>query len=49
MVACRDGKVYNIKEGEVRGTALLTGNVIDTGSQIVALAKQEKVQINAVL
>ena len=44
IAACRDGKVYNIKDGDIRGTAVLTGNVIDAGSQVVALAKQDKVQ-----
>jgi len=44
VVACRDGKLYNVKNGDVRGTAVLTGNVIDTGSQTVALARQDKVQ-----
>eukprot|EP00607_Mallomonas_marina_P007613 CAMPEP_0182419960 /NCGR_PEP_ID=MMETSP1167-20130531/4352_1 /TAXON_ID=2988 /ORGANISM="Mallomonas Sp, Strain CCMP3275" /LENGTH=517 /DNA_ID=CAMNT_0024595209 /DNA_START=56 /DNA_END=1609 /DNA_ORIENTATION=+ len=42
VVACRDGKLYNIKNGDVRGTAVLTGNVIETGSQAVALARQDK-------
>ena len=42
VVGCRDGTIYNIKEGDVRGTAVLTGNVIDTGSQMVAIARQEK-------
>jgi len=42
IAACRDGKVYNIKDGDIRGTAVLTGNVIDAGSQVVALAKQDK-------
>eukprot|EP00603_Paraphysomonas_imperforata_P008422 CAMPEP_0114427968 /NCGR_PEP_ID=MMETSP0103-20121206/8665_1 /TAXON_ID=37642 ORGANISM="Paraphysomonas imperforata, Strain PA2" /NCGR_SAMPLE_ID=MMETSP0103 /ASSEMBLY_ACC=CAM_ASM_000201 /LENGTH=599 /DNA_ID=CAMNT_0001597133 /DNA_START=109 /DNA_END=1908 /DNA_ORIENTATION=- len=42
VVGCRDGMIYNIKEGDVRGTAVLTGNVIDTGSQMVAIARQEK-------
>jgi len=32
-----------VKNGEVRGTAILTGNVVDTGSQVVALARQDKV------
>lgn len=44
IVACRDGRVYNIKEGDVRGTAVLTGNIIDAGSQIVAIARQDKVE-----
>lgn len=43
IVACRDGRVYNIKEGDVRGTAVLTGNIIDAGSQIVCIARQDKV------
>lgn len=43
IVACRDGRVYNIKEGDVRGTAVLTGNVIDAGSQIICIARQDKV------
>lgn len=42
VVGCRDGMIYNIKEGDMRGTAVLTGNVIDTGSQMVAIARQEK-------
>jgi len=42
IVACRDGRVYNIKEGDVRGTAVLTGNIIDAGSQIVCIARQDK-------
>lgn len=42
VVGCRDGMIYNIKEGDLRGTAVLTGNVIETGSQLVAIARQEK-------
>lgn len=42
VVACRDGNLYTIKGGDVRGTAVLTGTVIGTGSQVVAMAKQEK-------
>ncbi len=30
-VICRDGKLYSIKNGEVRGTAVLSGSVIDLG------------------
>jgi hypothetical protein len=44
VIACRDGRVYNIKDGDVRGSAILTGNIIDAGSQIVAIAKQDKVR-----
>jgi hypothetical protein len=43
LVACRDGRIYNIKEGDIRGTALLTGNVIDTSSQIIAMSRNDKV------
>lgn len=43
MVACRDGKLYSIKEGDVRGTAVLTGNVIDLGAQAIAMAREDKV------
>lgn len=43
MVACRDGRLYSIKEGDVRGTAVLTGNVIDLGSQAIAMAREDKV------
>jgi Bardet-Biedl syndrome 1 protein len=42
-VACRDGKVYSIKNGDSRGTAILTGTVIDPGgSQVVAMVRQDK-------
>jgi len=41
-VACRDGKVYSIKNGDVRGSAVLSGNIIELGSQAVALTKQDK-------
>jgi Bardet-Biedl syndrome 1 protein len=41
-VACRDGKVYVIKNGDVRGTAVLSGTVIDLGSQAVAMTSQDK-------
>ena len=43
MVACRDGRLYSIKEGDVRGTAVLTGNVIDLGAQAIAMAREDKV------
>ena len=41
-VACRDGKIYNVKNGDSKGSAVLSGTVIDLGSQAVAMAKQEK-------
>lgn len=42
LVACRDGKMYTIKSGDVRGTAVLTGSAFDAGCQITAVAKQDK-------
>lgn len=42
MVATRDGKMHVIKCGDVRGTAVLTGNVIDAGCAIVAMTRQDK-------
>jgi Bardet-Biedl syndrome 1 protein len=41
-VICRDGRLYSIKNGEVRGSAVLSGSVIDLGSQAIAIAKQDK-------
>ena len=41
-VICRDGKLYSVKNGEVRGTAVLSGSVVDLGSQAIELAKQDK-------
>lgn len=41
-VVCRDGKLYSIKNGDVRNTAVLTGTIIDLGSQAVSIAKQDK-------
>lgn len=42
LAACRDGRIYTIKSGSVRGTAVVTGNSIDCGCQIVSMAKQDK-------
>lgn len=42
VAACRDGKLYSIKNGEVRGTAVLTGIAIDSGSLAIAIARQDK-------
>ena len=42
VVPCRDGKIYSIKNGEVRGTAVLTGTAVDSGSLAVAIARQDK-------
>lgn len=41
-VVCRDGKMYNVKNGDARGSAVLSGVVVDLGSQAVAVAKQDK-------
>ncbi len=41
-VVCRDGKMYNVKNGDARGSAVLSGVVVDLGAQAVALAKQDK-------
>lgn len=41
-VTCRDGKLYNIKNGDVRGSAILSGTISDLGSQPVSIARQEK-------
>lgn len=49
MVACRDGRLYSIKEGDVRGTAVLTGNVIDLGAQAIAMAREDKVQCGSIV
>ena len=43
-VAGRDGRIYSMKQGEQRGSAMLTGTVIDPGgTQIVAMARLDKV------
>ena len=42
-IACRDGKIYFVKSADRRGSAVVTGSVIDPGGmQIVALARQDK-------
>lgn len=41
-VACRDGKIYVVKNGEIRGTAIVTGTIIDLCSQVISMAKQDK-------
>mmetsp|Transcript_36912 Transcript_36912/g.115586 ORF Transcript_36912/g.115586 Transcript_36912/m.115586 type:complete len:596 (-) Transcript_36912:28-1815(-) len=40
-VACRDGKIYTIKSGDVRGTAVVTNNIIDLESQVVGLVRSD--------
>lgn len=42
VVACRDGRIYNIKNGEIRGSAVLTGSMIDSYSLATAIARQDK-------
>jgi Bardet-Biedl syndrome 1 protein len=41
-VICRDAKMYSIKNGEVRGTAVLVGSSVDLGAQAVSVARQDK-------
>lgn len=41
-VICRDAKMYSIKNGEVRGTALLVGQSVDLGAQAVSIVRQDK-------
>jgi hypothetical protein len=41
-VICRDGRMYSVKSGEIRGTAVLSGQVADLGSQAVACVSQDK-------
>ena len=40
-IACRDGKMYSVKSGEARGSCILSGAVVDLGSQAVAMTKQD--------
>jgi len=43
VVACRDGKVYTVKSGDVRSkTAVVLGKVIEVETQPVALARIDK-------
>jgi len=42
-VICRDGRMYSVRNGEVRGSAVLSGQVTDLGSQAVACVRQDKV------
>ena len=43
LVSCRDGKIYSIKNGDVRGSAVLTGSVIDPGgNQVVSIQTIDK-------
>jgi Bardet-Biedl syndrome 1 protein len=43
VVACRDGKIYSIKNGDDRRSAVLTGTVIDPGaSQVVSMQILDK-------
>ena len=41
-LACRDGKLYTIKSGDVRGSAVLVGGATDLGAQAVAMVRQDK-------
>jgi Bardet-Biedl syndrome 1 protein len=40
-VTCRDGKLYSVKNGDIRGTAVLSGAVNDLGSIPISLAVHE--------
>ena len=42
-VVCRDGKLYSIKNGDVRGSAVLVGSAVDLGTQAVSIVRQDKV------
>lgn len=42
VVASRDGKLHVIKSGDVRGTAVITNNVVDCGCSVIAMARQDK-------
>lgn len=42
VVASRDGKLHVVKSGDVRGTAVLTGNVVDAGCSVIAMTRQDK-------
>ena len=41
-VACRDGKIYVVKNGETGRSAILTGTVMDLCSQAIAMTRQDK-------
>lgn len=42
-IVCRDGKLYHMKNGDARGTAVLSGTVVDLGgTQAIAVARQDK-------
>lgn len=41
-VTCRDGRLYSIKNGDVRGSAILVGNPVELSAQAVSLVKQDK-------
>lgn len=41
-VTCRDGQLYTIKNGDVRGSCILTGSIVDLGSQAVSMARFDK-------
>jgi Bardet-Biedl syndrome 1 protein len=42
FITCRDGRMYSIKNGDVRGTVVLVGDSVDLGAQAVAIARQDK-------
>ena len=42
-IVCRDGRLYSIKNGDSRGSAILVGSSIDLGCQAISIVRQEKV------
>lgn len=42
VAACRDGKLYNVKNGDTRNSAVVTANIIDLDALPVALQVIEK-------
>lgn len=41
-VVCRDGRLYSVKNGDVRGTALLVGTSVDLPAPGVSMVRQDK-------
>jgi Bardet-Biedl syndrome 1 protein len=42
IIACRNGKVYTVKNGEGKRTAVVTGTVLDMETLVTALAREAK-------
>ena len=41
-VVCRNGVMYSVKNGDARGSAVLSGSVVELGSHAVSMARQDK-------